>query len=87
MTTTTDCAEINAIRANVDGNAFMIGWIRWCIFDDFESCRSEDERKGWNYAARENELGGASRRNAIALRASFQDAASAFADYIRFGFR
>ena len=87
MNTADNAAEIINDRTSIDENAFMIGWIRWCIFDDFDSCRSEDERKGWNYAARENELGGASRRNAIAFRASFQDAANALADYIRFGFR
>lgn len=79
MTATINSAKTNALCAKVDGDAFMRGWIRWCIFDDFDSCRSEDERKGWNYAARENELGGA--------RPSVRDAEDALADYIRFGFR
>ena len=74
MTATTNCAEINAQRVK---GAFIIGWVRWCIFHDLDSCRCEDECKGWNYAARENELGGA--------RPTVQDAEDAFADYIRFG--
>lgn len=69
-----------AARAqDIDGDAFKRGWRRWCRFGDLESCKSDDERKGWEYAARENELGGNRPKNS--------EAADAFADFIRLGAR